>query len=84
MCVVYDYSMHDITNVVILFQYPGIRVSLRGEARTQWREKLPPVAFRSRRGALVRSVDPFLCHRMTVWGKGNVSNVNIGYQFLVH
>ncbi|PIK43261.1 putative arrestin domain-containing protein 2-like [Apostichopus japonicus] len=61
--------MHHITNVVILFQYPGIRVSLRGEARTQWREKLPPVAFRSRRGALVRSVDPFLCHRMTVWGK---------------
>ncbi|KAJ8040602.1 Arrestin domain-containing protein 4 [Holothuria leucospilota] len=55
----------------------GIRVSLRGEARTQWRENLPPVAFRSRRGALVRSVDPFLCHRMTVWGKEPEDNSEI-------
>ncbi|XP_072018581.1 arrestin domain-containing protein 2-like [Amphiura filiformis] len=46
----------------------GIRVALKGEIKTQWREKPASVAS-DKRGTIVRGAEQFLCERVTVWGK---------------
>ena len=53
----------------------GIRVALKGEIRTQWREKPASVAS-DKRGTIVRGAEQFLFERVTVWGKGKSNKFN--------
>ncbi|XP_022097159.1 arrestin domain-containing protein 3-like [Acanthaster planci] len=47
----------------------GIRVSLKGEIRTQWREKIRSATGQKRAGTCLRGGEQYLFDRATVWGK---------------
>ncbi|XP_038067982.1 arrestin domain-containing protein 3-like [Patiria miniata] len=47
----------------------GIRVSLKGEIRTQWREKIRSATGQKRAGTCLRGAEQFMFDRATVWGK---------------
>ncbi|XP_033637223.1 arrestin domain-containing protein 3-like [Asterias rubens] len=47
----------------------GIRVSLKGEIRTQWREKIRSATGQKRGGTCLRGGEQSIYDRTTVWGK---------------
>ncbi|XP_033111046.1 uncharacterized protein LOC117112105 [Anneissia japonica] len=46
----------------------GIRASLKGETRTQWREKPVVNVTGDKRGSIVKGLETFLCIKRTLWG----------------
>ncbi|XP_071953638.1 uncharacterized protein [Antedon mediterranea] len=49
----------------------GIRASLKGESRTQWREKPVLNVTGDKRGSIAKGLETFLCIKRTLWGKDN-------------